>query len=102
MTLHDQLMRAANEPEVVRLVELWGEDKNSSDKRSPEEFFLRCKKYLFYNIATEQVTCTTGTQPPAIDVLRVRPHQITHGAIMGHFLFTVNGANLVKGVDGRR
>jgi hypothetical protein len=31
----------------------------------------------------------------------VRPHEIAHGAIMRDFLFAVDDADLVKGVDGR-
>lgn len=33
---------------------------------------------------------------------RVGPQEVAHGAIMGHFLFPVDGSDLVQRLDGRR
>ena len=53
------------------------------------------------NVATEQVAGTSGADGPANRVIGVRPHQITHSAVVRHFLFPVDGTDLVKRVNRR-
>ncbi len=65
VALCDQLMRAADELYSVGVVEI-GAD-----------------------VAPKQVAGTPWTEPPALYVLWVRPEQVTHSAIMRHFLLPV-------------
>mmetsp|Transcript_20571 Transcript_20571/g.52340 ORF Transcript_20571/g.52340 Transcript_20571/m.52340 type:complete len:241 (-) Transcript_20571:499-1221(-) len=55
---------------------------------------------LRHHIATEQVPRATGGEPPAINVLRVGPHEIAHRSIVRHLLLAVDDADLVERVDG--
>jgi len=54
------------------------------------------------DVAAEKVPSSTRAQAPTVDVLRIRPHEITHGAIVWDFLFAIQSADLVHRVDGRR
>lgn len=36
------------------------------------------------------------------DTFRIWPQKVTHGSIVGNFLFSVNGPDLVQRLDGRR
>ena len=57
---------------------------------------------LVNNVTTEKVTGTTRADTPTVDIIRVAPHQIAHGAIVGHFLLAVQTTDLVQSVDGWR
>ena len=67
VSLHDELMGAADEVDIVGMVE------------------------LAHHIGAEEETGTTGTDAPALRVLRVRPQQITHWTVVGHFLLKFVG-----------
>ena len=54
------------------------------------------------NVLSERVTRSTRTDAPAAAVVRVGPQQVAHGTLVGNFLETVQRANVVEGVDGRR
>lgn len=62
---HDQLMRSADEAEVVLVIE------------------------ALDNIGAEQEACTAGRQAPAVDFIRVGPEEIAHCAFVWDFLFAV-------------
>ena len=49
---------------------------------------------MLADVASKQVACTSRTQTPAFYVLGITPQQITHCAIMRHFLFSVYCADL--------
>lgn len=36
------------------------------------------------------------------NTFRIGPQEVTHGPVMGHFLFSVNGSDLVQRLDGWR
>ena len=78
VALHDELVGATNEVDVVGVVEL-------SD-----------------HVAAEQVAGAARTHAPADDLLRVGPKQIANGALVRHLLLAVDGAYLIESGDGGR
>lgn len=70
ISFHDQLMRTGNQIDMIRFVE-FGD-----------------------NVSTEEVTGTTRRKSPAIDILRIGPHQVAHSAIVRYFLLSVNDSDL--------
>jgi hypothetical protein len=70
VALHDQLVRAGDQVDVVDLVELG------------------------HHISAEEVASAAGRQAPALDVLGVGPHEVAHGAVVGDLLLAVNYTNL--------
>ena len=77
VSFHHQLMGPTDQLNVVVLVE-----------------FLR-------HVRAEQVAGPARTDAPSVaGVLRVRPQEITHRAVVRHFLFPVDHADLVEGLDG--
>ena len=70
VAIHDQLVRSADEADLVGLVEAAAD------------------------VATEKVASATRAEAPALDVLWVRPQQVTHAAIVGHLLLAVDGPDL--------
>mmetsp|Transcript_20055 Transcript_20055/g.51700 ORF Transcript_20055/g.51700 Transcript_20055/m.51700 type:complete len:279 (+) Transcript_20055:173-1009(+) len=78
IALHHQLVRTCDQIDLVRLVK------------------------LRHYVSPEQVACSARTQAPAVDILRIGPHQIAHGAIVRHLLLAVDHAHLVERVDGGR
>ncbi|KAB8364839.1 hypothetical protein FH972_024702 [Carpinus fangiana] len=75
VALHDQLMCARDEREAVVVVEGLG------------------------NVLAKGVAGTSGRDAPAAAVVGVAPQQVTHGAFVGHFLYAVEGADVVEGVN---
>ena len=53
------------------------------------------------NVAAEKEACTSGGDAPAGCVIRVRPHEIAHGSVVGNLLLSINRSNLIKSVDRR-
>lgn len=51
---------------------------------------------LLHDIGTEKEARTTGTHAPTLCVLGVGPQQVTHGPIVGYFLFPIQGSDLVQ------
>jgi hypothetical protein len=51
------------------------------------------------DIGTEQETCTSRAQTPAVDFVWVGPEEVAHGAFVGNFLFAVEEANFIHAVD---
>ena len=51
------------------------------------------------NLGPEDPTCTTGVDGPVLDVLRVGPHQVAERTLVGDLDLTVDGADLVDGLD---
>lgn len=37
-----------------------------------------------------------------LNTFRIRPQEVTHGPVVRYFLFSVDGPNLVQGLDGWR
>mmetsp|Transcript_25081 Transcript_25081/g.45376 ORF Transcript_25081/g.45376 Transcript_25081/m.45376 type:complete len:216 (+) Transcript_25081:402-1049(+) len=52
-----------------------------------------------HDIPTKEVPCPAGTEPPSVDLLRIGPHEVAHGAIVGHLLLAVDDAYLIQSVD---
>lgn len=75
VSLHDELVGATDHLDVIGGVE------------------------LRHHVATEQVSRPPGGHAPALGVLRVTPEQVTHGPVMRHLLLSVNGPDLVQGLD---
>lgn len=46
----------------------------------------------------ESVASTSGRDTPTEAVVRIRPHQVAHGAFLRHFLYSVCRPNLVETV----
>jgi hypothetical protein len=74
----DQLVRARDQVDVVGGIELRD------------------------HVAAEQVPGASRREAPAVNVLRIAPQQVTHGAFVRHFLLAINHADLVQRVDGWR
>lgn len=75
VTLHDQLMCARDQVQAVVVVERLG------------------------NVLAKSVTSTSGGNSPSAPVVGVRPEQIAHGTLVGHLLYPVQSANVVKSVN---
>ena len=56
----------------------------------------------FHSVLPEYVARSSRGHSPAFDLLRIRPHEITHWSLVGHLLLSVYGLDLVEGVDVRR
>lgn len=54
------------------------------------------------DILSERVSRSTRADTPTAAVVRIGPEQITHRAFVRHLLNTVDGANVIQGIDGRR
>lgn len=76
VALHDQLMGSGDQREAVAVIE-----------------GLR-------DVLTKGVASTSGRDTPATTVIRIRPQQIAHGALMWHFLNTIQGTDMVQCVYG--
>ena len=75
IALHDELMSSADKINIILIVE------------------------LFNDVATEEITCTSGANTPTSDFIRVAPHQITHSTIVGYFLLSIDGSNFIKSAN---
>lgn len=75
ITLHDKLMCTSNQVNIILMIK------------------------FVDNVTTEQVAGSTRTDTPSGDVIRVAPHQITHGTIMRNFLLAVETTDLIKSVN---
>lgn len=54
------------------------------------------------NVVTECVAGAARRNAPAVAIVRVGPEQVAHGTFVWDFLETVESANVVESVDGRR
>ena len=54
------------------------------------------------DILPECVSSTTGRYPPSATIVGVRPEEVAHGPLVRHFLHTVDGSDVVEGVDRGR
>ena len=77
VALHDQLMGSRNQSQTVVVVK------------------------GLANVLAKGVTCTSWAYSPAASIVGVTPEQVAHRAFVGHFLDSVEGANVVKGIDTR-
>jgi len=78
VALHDELMGAADEVDVVGRVE------------------------LLDDVAAKQIPRPSRGHSPPLTVFWVGPEQVTHGTVVGDLLLAVDGANVVEGLDGGR
>jgi hypothetical protein len=78
VSVHDKLMCSCDQRQTVVVVECFGD------------------------ILAECVACSTRTDSPSTSIIGVAPEEITHGSFMGDFLDTVEGSDVVEGVDARR
>lgn len=77
VALHDELVGARDQGQVVFVVE------------------------LPHDVAAKQEASAARAQAPAFDFVRIRPQQIAHGALVWHFLFSVDEPDLVYTVYHR-
>lgn len=119
VALHDQLVCSTDHMNVVGGVKLghhvtpkqiastsgthpppcgvWGrEDQSGEDSVTECQFSLYYAKYHFF-----QCSQAVFKWLDRMYTFRVWPQEITHGPIVGHFLFPVNGPDLVQCLDGR-
>ena len=75
--IHDELVSPGHQLQVINVVE------------------LRC------DLGAEKPAGTSGRDRPSVDVLWVRPHQVTEGSLVGHFHPAVNQAHLIESLDLR-
>lgn len=57
---------------------------------------------LLRNVLAERVPSTSRGDAPAAALIRVGPKQIAHGALLRHFLDSVELSDLIKGVNRGR
>jgi hypothetical protein len=55
----------------------------------------------FGDILAECVSSASRGDSPSASVVGVTPEQVTHRALMGHFLDAIKRPDVVKGIDGR-
>lgn len=77
VALHDQLMGSGDQGQAVVVVE------------------------SLADVLSEGVASTSGAYSPTASVVGVTPEQIAHGALVGHFLDSVESADVVEGIDAR-
>jgi len=53
------------------------------------------------NLVTKQPTSTTRGDSPSLNILRIRPDEITKGPLMRNFLSTSDNTNLINSSDLR-
>ena len=78
VAFHDQLMSSCNQRQAVRVIE-------------------RLRDVLAKGVAS-----SARRDAPAAAVIWIRPQQVTHGPFMGHLLQSIQSANVVQRVNGRR
>ena len=54
---------------------------------------------LRHGVAAEQISGAARRHAPALRVLGVGPEQVAHGTFVRNFLETVEGANVIQGVN---
>ena len=110
----NQLMGSADELQVV--------DVNKLKRKTYEHYFHICKyvrskefifgflfiflnldntAYLISNFGAKQPASTSWTDSPGVHILRIWPHKITEGPLVGNLLVAFDGANLVQSFDVR-
>ena len=50
-----------------------------------------------HDVRAEEEAGSSGREAPALDLVRVGPEEVAHGAFVGDFLFAVEEADLVDG-----
>lgn len=78
VTLHDKLMRSGNQRQAIVVIK-----------------GLR-------NVLSKGVTGATRRDSPAASVIGIRPQKIAHGTLVGDFLDTVQGSDVVQSVNAGR
>lgn len=48
------------------------------------------------------VACASWTDSPSTSVIRITPKQIAHGSFMRDFLNSIEGSDIVEGIDAGR
>ena len=54
------------------------------------------------DVLPEGIPCPSRRDAPSAAIVGVRPKQVTHGSFMRNLLHTVNGTDVIEGVDGGR
>lgn len=62
--------------------------------------FVLLKESLDY-VRTKKIACATRRHVETWGVFGVRPKEITHGSVMGYFLFSVDDSYVIDGVNRR-
>lgn len=70
-------MSSANQAEIIDSVELLGD------------------------LGSEEPSSASGTHGPSLDVLRVRPHEIAEGSLVGDLLASLDSSDLIDGLNIR-
>lgn len=50
-------------------------------------------------VKVQKLPCTAGTNTPSLSIFGIRPKQVTHWPVVGHLLFAIYGAYLVKSLN---
>ena len=56
----------------------------------------KLKSYLVCDLCSKQPPSTPGANGPGVYILWVRPDQVTESSLMGDFLVTLNGSDLIQ------
>ena len=78
VTFHDQLMCPCHQRQTIVVVE--------------------CLR----DILPECIPRSARRDSPAAPVVGIRPQEIAHGSLMGHFLYPIQGSDVVEGVNAGR
>ena len=54
------------------------------------------------DILPEGVSRTPRTDPPSTAIVRITPQQVAHGSFVGYLLDSIECADVIEGIDGRR
>ena len=74
---------------------------HTSSFNSPS-LLIHSVTHLTRHLRPEQEPRPARWHRPATNILRVRPHEITVGSLVGHLLHTLQHLDLVQWTDGRR
>lgn len=50
---------------------------------------------LVHDISTEEVPGTARADTPSRDIIRIAPHEVTHGSIVWYFLLAVKATDFI-------
>ena len=75
VSIHHQLMGSRNQFETIRVI-----------------------KVLRYVLAKRK-SCTSGGNTPAMSVVGVRPEQVAHGTLVGHFNLSIDLPYLLESIE---
>jgi hypothetical protein len=107
ISLHNKLMSPGNEMKIVNVCELfcnilpkciprssWRDPPATplmGYKQKTSQFAVKWDSWFRFNAANHHSP-----------IIRIRPHQITHGPLVGDFLHAIQVPSMIKSIDGGR